>query len=127
MTSKHISNGILRALGIILGISLLLYFLFEIQSVIVYIIIAAVLSLIGRPIIRFLKYKLKFPNIIAVITTMLLMLSLLTGLVLLFIPLILEQGTNLSLLQVEDLQASVQSLFNEITAYLSSKGIDILG
>ena len=59
MTSKHISNGILRALGIILGISLLLYFLFEIQSVIVYIIIAAVLSLIGRPIIRFLKYKLK--------------------------------------------------------------------
>jgi predicted PurR-regulated permease PerM len=89
MNSKHISNGILRALAIIGGIALLLYFLFEIKSVIVYIFIAAVLSLIGRPFIRFLKYRLKFPNTIAVITTMLLMISLLTGLVILFIPLIL--------------------------------------
>jgi predicted PurR-regulated permease PerM len=126
MTSKHISNGILRALAIILGIVLLLYFLFKIQSVIVYIIIAAILSLIGRPIILFLKNRLKFPNIIAVIATMILMLSLLTGLVVLFIPLVLEQGKNLSLLHVDELQANVQDVFNQITAYFSSKGIDVL-
>jgi predicted PurR-regulated permease PerM len=126
MTSKSISNGILRALAIVSSILFLLYFLFEIQSVIFYIVIAAVLSLIGRPLIRFLRDRLKFPNTIAVIATMLLMLSLLTGLVVLFIPLILEQGTNLSLLHVEDLQASVQDIFNEVTAYFSSKGIDIL-
>lgn len=126
MTSNNISNGILKALAIILGIALLLYFLFIIQSVIIYIIIASVLSLIGRPIILFLRNRLKFPNTIAVISTMALMLSLLTGLVVLFIPLILEQGKNLSLLQVDELQANVQGVFNQITAYFSSKGIDVL-
>ena len=62
MNSKTIANGILRALGIILGIFLLGYFLYAIQSVIVYIIIAGILSLIARPIILFLRRKLKFPN-----------------------------------------------------------------
>jgi len=126
MTSKIIANGILRALGIILGIVLLILFLIEIQSVITYIIIAAVLSLIGRPIILFLRKKLKFPNTLAVVTTMIMMLSLLTGIVVLFIPLIIEQGKSLSLLEVDQLQYNVQSIFNQITAYFSSRGIDVL-
>ena len=54
MKSKAITTGILRAIAIIIGILLLGYFLYTIQSVIVYIIIAAVLSLIGRPLILFL-------------------------------------------------------------------------
>jgi predicted PurR-regulated permease PerM len=126
MNSKTIANGILRAIGIVLGILLLGYFLYIIQSVIVYIIIAGILSLIARPIIIFLRRKLKLPNTLAVIATMLLMLSLLTGLVFLFIPLILEQGKSLSLLEVDKLQENVQQIFNQTTAYFSSKGIDVL-
>jgi predicted PurR-regulated permease PerM len=126
MNSKTITNGILRAIGIVLGILLLGYFLYIIQSVIIYIIIAGILSLIARPIIIFLRRKLKFPNTIAVIATMFLMLSLLTGLVFLFIPLILEQGKSLSLLEVDKLQENVQQIFNQTTAYFSSKGIDVL-
>ena len=49
MNSKIIANGILRALAIIVGVALLVYFLYKIQSVIVYIAIAAVISLIGLP------------------------------------------------------------------------------
>jgi predicted PurR-regulated permease PerM len=126
MNSKTIANGILRAIGIVLGILILGYFLYIIQSVIVYIIIAGILSLIARPIIIFLRRKLKLPNTLAVIATMLLMLSLLTGLVFLFIPLILEQGKSLSLLEVDKLQENVQQIFNQTTAYFSSKGIDVL-
>ena len=127
MNSKTIANGILRALGIIVGVLLLLYFLYAIQSVIVYIIIAGVLSLIARPIILFLRKKLKFPNTIAVVFAMALMFSLLTGLILMFIPLIAEQGKSLSLLEVDKLQRNVTEIFTEITAYFSSKGIDVLG
>ena len=126
MKSKIIANGILRALGIILGIILLGYFLLKIQSVIIYIIIAAILSLIGRPIILFLSNKLKFPNTLAVISTMFLMLSFLTGLIFMFVPLILEQGKSLSLLHVDELQNNVQNIFDQVTAYFSSKGIDVL-
>ena len=127
MNSKTIANGILRALGIIVGVLLLIYFLYAIQSVIIYIIIAGILSLIARPIILFLRKKLKFPNTIAVVLAMALMLGLLTGLILMFIPLIAEQGKSLSLLEVDKLQRNVKEIFTEITAYFSSKGIDVLG
>lgn len=126
MTSKIIANGILRALGIVLGIFLLLYFLYAIQSVIVYVIIAAILSLIGRPLIIFLRRKLKFPNILAVITTMLFMLGILAGIITLFIPLVIEQGKSLSLLQIDDLERNLEGVLQEVTTYFSSKGIDVL-
>lgn len=126
MNSKTIANGILRAVGILIGIFLLSSFLYAIQSVIIYIIIAGILSLIARPIILFLRRKLKFPNTLAVIFTMVLMLGLLAGLVGMFIPLVAEQGKNLSLLEVDKLQANIQEIFNQIVAYFSSKGIDVL-
>ena len=126
MNSKIIANGILRALGILLSILLLGYFLYVIQSVIVYIIIAGISSLVARPIILFLTKKLKLPNTIAVVFTMLLMLGFLTGLILMFVPLIIEQGKSLSLLDVNKLQANIQEVFSHITTYFSSKGIDVL-
>ena len=76
MNSKIITNGILKAFAIIMGIIVVGYFLLTIQSVLVYIIIAAIIALIAKPIILFLRLKLKFPNILAVISTMLLFLSL---------------------------------------------------
>lgn len=125
MNSKIIANGILRALGIILAIALVLYFLFKIQSVIIYIAIAAVISLIGRPIIIFLRRKLKFNNTISVVVTMALLLGLLVGLVGLFIPLIVEQGHNLSLLNIEELQVNLEDLYDQIITYFEFNNIDV--
>ncbi|MGY0407156.1 MAG: AI-2E family transporter [Polaribacter sp.] len=126
MNAKIIANGILRAIGILVGIFILGFFLYTIQSVIVYIIIAAILALIAKPIILFLRKNLRFPNTIAVVTTMVFFLGVLTGLIILFIPLITTQSKSLSLLQTDELQANIQDIFNQITTYFSSKGIDVL-
>ena len=126
MNSKTITNGILKALGITLGVILLGYFLYTIKSVIIYIIIAGILSLVARPCILFLIKKLKLPNTIAVVLTMFLMLGFLTCLILMFIPLITEQGKSLSLLEVDKLQKNIQEIFNQTTTYFTSKGIDVL-
>ena len=126
MNSKTISNGILRALGIIISIGLLLYFLYQIRSVIIYIIIAAVLSLIGRPIVRFLKRKLKLPNTLAVVLTMLVFLGMIFGLISMFIPLIIKQGQNLSLLDITQLEIKIESLLNQANDYFVARGINIL-
>lgn len=120
MTSKTISNGILRAVAIILGIALLLYFLWQIQSVIAYLAIAAVVALIGSPIVYFLRKRLKLPNLLAVILTMLLLVSVFVGIIALFVPLLTEQGKNLSLLDIDDLQENLNSLYTEITVYLGA-------
>jgi predicted PurR-regulated permease PerM len=126
MNSKTITNGILKALAIIIGFSLLFFFLYKIQSILIYIAIAAVISLIGSPIIRFLKQKLKFPNTLAVITTMCFFLGILSGLISMFIPLIIKQGENLSLLNIDQLQYTIAHLLNQINDYFLSQNIDIL-
>ncbi|MGY8915993.1 MAG: AI-2E family transporter, partial [Flavobacteriales bacterium] len=120
MTSKTISYGIIRAVAIIAGILLLLHFLYTIQSVIAYLAIAAVVALIGRPIVIFLRRKLKLPNTIAVILTMFLMVSIFAGVVALFVPLITEQSRNLSLLDIDNLQKSLDSLYWEATEYFGA-------
>jgi predicted PurR-regulated permease PerM len=91
----------------------------------VYIAISAVISLIGRPIIGFLRNRLKLNNLFAVIITMVLFLGIIIGLIGLFIPLILEQGQNLSLLNINQLQAKIQSIYNELLAHFHIEAITI--
>lgn len=125
MNSNTISNGILKSVGIILGVAITLYFLYQIQSVIGYIAIAAVISLIGRPIVIFLERKLKFTNTIAVIISMVILFGFFIGLIGLFIPLVMKQGQNLSLLNIEELQASIENLYIEIINYFDLRKIDV--
>ncbi|WP_417291006.1 AI-2E family transporter [Corallibacter sp.] len=125
MNSKIIANGILRALAVVVGICLVAFFLYKIQSVLVYIVIAAITSLIGRPIVQFLRNKLKFKNIIAVIVTMVLLIGFLVGLFVLFIPLITEQSHNLELLDIKELQGNVEDLYLEATSYFGINHVDV--
>ncbi len=125
MTSKELSRGILRAIGILLGIATLLFFLYQIQSVLIYIAIAAVLSLIARPIMSFLKNKLKLPNLIAVLITMALFVLAIFGIISMFVPLIVQQGYNISLLNTSELHQNIKDLIIEINQYFAKRGIDI--
>ncbi len=125
MTSKTLSNGILRAIAILAGVALVLLFLYEIQSVLIYIAIAIVLSLIAKPFLNFLKNKLKIPNLISVIITMLLFILIIFGIISMFIPLIVQQGHNIALLNTNELQIKIRELLNELNIYFSAKGVDI--
>ncbi|WP_204345046.1 AI-2E family transporter [Psychroserpens algicola] len=124
MNSKAIANGILRAVGIILAVALVLYFLYKIQSVIVYILIAAVISLIGRPIVIFLRRRLKFKNTFAVVVTMVFLIGIFAGIISLLIPLIVEQGQNLSLLDIDQLKINIEELYKASIQYLELNHID---
>jgi len=125
MKAKTIADGILRAVAILAGIALFGYFLYKIQSVIAYIAIAAVISLIGRPIVFFLRKKLKFKNTLAVITTMLLLVGIIAGIIALFVPLIIKQGQNLSLLDIDKLQGNLENLYIQATNYFGISTTEI--
>ncbi|PCI07899.1 MAG: AI-2E family transporter [Flavobacteriaceae bacterium] len=126
MKSNEISTGILKAIGTLLGVSLLLYFLWLIQTVLVYIVIAAVLSLIARPIIKFLRIKLKFPNLLAVIVAISLFSGMIIGLVSLFIPLITQQGRNLSLLNFENLKNDYADIADQVSNHFLNTKFNLL-
>ena len=125
MNSKIISNGILRALAILIGAAILIWFIYKIQAVIVYVVIAAVISLIGKPIVLFLRSKFKFNNTLAVVTTMVLFLAIIVGLISLFIPLIVEQGQNLSLLDIDLLQQNIEDLYQEMINHFGLNKADV--
>ncbi len=126
MSSKTIANGILRTIAILIGIALLLYFLFAIKTVLVYVVIAGVTSLLARPIIQFLRKRLKFPNTLAVISAMFIFVGFLVTVISLFIPLIVEQGENLSLLQTNKLEQDIESIIIQVNEYFKSKNINLL-
>ncbi len=124
MTSNNISNGILKAIFSIVGIVLILLFLYQIQTVIVYLIVALILALITNPLVEFLKKRLKFKNTLAVSLTMIIILLVIVGFILMFVPLIADQGKNLSLLNTDSIQTNVLELIKKTEAYLISNNID---
>ena len=125
MNANTIANGIIRAVLILAGIALALYFLYLIRSVIAYVLIASVVALLGRPVVIFLRRRLKFPNTLAVVVVILLFLGLVVGIISLFIPIITEQGKNLSLLDIDSLQRDLNRLYLEVTDYLGATPADI--
>lgn len=125
MNSKTIANGILRAITILVGIALIILFLYKIQSVLVYLAIAAVLSLIARPFLDFFRNKLKIPNLIAVVITMSFFILIITGIISMFVPLIIKQGQNIALLNTNELHIKIKELLNELNTYFSARGIDL--
>lgn len=126
MNAKSISNGILRAAGIMVGIVLFLYFLYQIQSVLVYIIVAGVISLIGRPVVIFLRQALKIPNQIAVVIVILLVLSLIVGVIFVFVPIVIEQSHHLSRIDINAFRSDLNDLNTQINNYLGVEEINII-
>jgi len=119
VTSRTIANGILRAVLALAGLFVLLLFLYKIQAVIIYLFIALIVSMIASPVVYFLKRKLKFPHTLAVIVTLIFFLSLLAGFIMLFVPLIVSQSENLSLLDTDKLQQDFTALINQVNSYFN--------
>ncbi|WP_044397609.1 AI-2E family transporter [Lacinutrix sp. Hel_I_90] len=125
MTPQTISNGILRSIAILVGIVILLWFLYTIQSVIAYIAIAGVVSLLGRPIKRFFLIRLKFGDTLSVVITMLLFFLIFVGIISMFIPLAMEQSKNLSLLDINKLQGNIENLYQEFITHFNLQHQDV--
>lgn len=125
ITSKMIAHGILRAIGVLLLLVLGVYFIYQIQTVIVYLLISLVLALIANPIVEFLKRKLKFKNTLAVALTLTLFILLLVGLASLFVPLIIDQGNKLSLLNANAIETRSLELYRQLDVYLNTHNMDM--
>lgn len=124
--SKAIAYGLLRAIGIIMGILITLFFLWEIQAVLAYIGIAAVLSLIGRPIVLFLRDRLRIPNTIAVVITLVVLLIVILSAIALIIPVIIEQGENIGQIDIDELRENLEILNTQFNDFFNIERVDLL-
>lgn len=120
-------NKILEAIFIISAIIISIYFLLEIRQILVYIIISAILTIIGQPIINLLSKlrlgRIKIPHTASVIITILIFLGTVFLLGLSLIPLISEQAHSLSLLNISEIEHSFYQGISALNNWFSSHGI----
>lgn len=119
MNAKEISSGIVRAIVQITGICIIIWLLIQIKTLLIYMLIAGIVSLIGRPINRFLTQSLKLKNIFASTITIIFLIWILVSIFSLFVPLLIQQGENLSLLEVDKLKINIETIVEEIVTYFS--------
>ena len=124
MKPKELTRAIVLASLIIVLLIGLYQVVVTIQSVLFYLLIAAVVSLIGRPITQLLK-RIKFGNTLSSVTTIAILMIAFFGIVSLLLPVIFEQAKNLSLLNVNAFEATATKLINELSIYLSDYGVDL--
>ncbi len=124
MKPKELTRGIVQAFLIIILLIGLYQVIVSIQTVIYYLLIAAVVSLIGRPIVQLLK-RIKFGNTFSSVSTIAILMTTFFGIISLLLPVIFEQAKNLSLLNVNAFEATATKLMNELSIYLREYGIDL--
>lgn len=124
--AKAITVGILKVVAILAGVVVLLWFLYEIQAIILFIGIAAVVSLIGRPVVLFLRKRLKFSNTLSAIITLLLVIASVVLLLWVFTPIVIEQSKTISKIDFDLVKKDLNELNMQASDYLGVERIDIV-
>ncbi len=105
---------ILIGLGIILAVVTVWYF----SNIVAYILISAVLALIGRPLVDFMGRihigKIKIPKSLRALSTLLLIWTIVFFFFRLFIPLIVSELNNLSVINPQNVLVSLEEPINTI-------------
>jgi len=108
-------NATLRNILILIGIAVLVYLFWYFRSIFAYILIAGVISLIGRPVVELLNsihiWKFKFPRAMSSLLTLLLLFGLMSLFFVIFIPLITRQ---IDALSGVDASSVVQGLRDQV-------------
>ena len=125
MFSGFVPNSLFKSIFYLISLILIGYIIYELKIIIGYIIIASILTLLARPVVKLLNSKLKFGSTLASIVAISFILIVISGVISLLIPLVLEQGKNLSLLNVNAFQDKINTLYIEFNGYLNKFNIDL--
>ena len=116
MFNKDLNRNIVIAVSFIIAVTLVYYF----REIVTYVLIAWVISMLGQPFMKILrkvrigKHHFLPPSVSAGLV-LLFFLLLLTGLISIFVPLVVEQANNLSSLDVNTFINGLQQPLAELT------------
>ena len=125
MFSGFVPNSLFKSIFYLISLILIGYIIYELKIIAGYVIIASILTLLARPVVKLLNSKLKFGSTLASIVAISFILIVISGVISLLIPLVLEQGKNLSLLNVNAFQDKINTLYIEFNGYLNKFNIDL--
>jgi len=121
------SNNSKRALFILIGLGIIIFFLWFFSDIVIYIFIAFLLSLLGSPLVKLLTRirigKWHFPASLAAGITLILIIGVITLLFYLLIPALVNEIKFLSTLDFSSVGESIQDWLNQFDKPLRKFGI----
>ena len=121
-------NRNIRYLFIALGVAIVGFVLWYFKSIVAYILIASVFTLIGRPLMGFfskIQYKkLKIPNALSALFTVFIIWILILVFFRIFIPLIANQASELSTINAELVMKDLKEPISKIDTLLVKYNIN---
>jgi predicted PurR-regulated permease PerM len=115
-------NQLARYIMMLAGVAVICFLAWYFSNILIYILIAAVLSLIGHPLVKCFDkihvFKYKFPHILSAILTLLIFWTL--GLLFIFVlsPLITGLVDELSAINFEDLITDIEYLLSSVEEWI---------
>jgi len=121
-------NKYIRLFLILIPLVLIGFVLYWLSDIVAYLLIAWVISMLGSPIMNFLQKHLKIGrfranNAICAVLTLLVLISILTGIGFLFFPIIIEQASNLSRVDMNALLNTLEEPIGRLIQSLQNLGI----
>jgi predicted PurR-regulated permease PerM len=117
---------VLKYTGYILVLLIIGFMIWRFSYIIAWVLIAAVLSFIGHPLVRFLDrihlIKLKIPHSLSALLSLIIIVLVIIGLVAIFVPLILNQADTISRIDVSKLAQNLQGPLQWIDEQLHEFG-----
>lgn len=116
----------LLQLALLVAVGIAVYYLF---SIVLYFLVAALLTLVGRPLFRVLLRlrmgkRVGMPGALAALLTLTTMVALLGGLLWTLAPLVVRQAEALLAIDPQALATALEEPIQAITASLANQGID---
>ncbi len=124
--SRSIAEGIIIAIIALCILALFLWLIFTIRVVFVYIILAAVIALMGRPFMFLLHRKLGLGSTFSAAITILIFIVLLSVSLYYFVPLLLQQAETITSMDTTEIQAVIMDQLNALNSGLKRYKINVL-
>lgn len=103
---------VLKYAGYILILFIAGYLIYRFYYIIIWVLVAAVLSFIGQPLVKFFDRlhirKIKIPHTVSTILSLLVIVLAFLSLIAIFVPLIISQADTISRIDVSQLAANLQ-------------------
>ncbi|MEI6683840.1 MAG: AI-2E family transporter [Bacteroidota bacterium] len=112
---------------LILATAALGFLVWYFANIVIFIIVAGVISIVGAPLVELLDRikigRLRFPHVLSVAITLLVMVALIAGLLSLFIPLIINETTQISNIDGKQFMAYFHDEIGSSQSFLIRYGI----
>lgn len=123
-------NNLSRYIAIAATLAIIGFIFYTFSSIVGYVLIAWVVSMIGQPLMHFLqkpiklgKFEFNIGPVFSAIITLICFFIVISALILMFVPLIIEQANNLAGVDFAAIGKALEEPINELQAWLESYGI----